>query len=102
MDTTPDGQTILKTDALGRVQTPKDRREELLDEFERSGLSGKKFAALVGVKYPTLATWASKRWRERGLAPTAGRAKAVRLLEAAGIGTHWYCGCAAEPRLRLR
>jgi hypothetical protein len=47
----------LKTDKLGRMQTPVARREQLLDEFERSGLSGKKFAAVVGVKYPTLATW---------------------------------------------
>jgi hypothetical protein len=40
---------VLKTDKLGRVQMPAERREQLLDEFERSGLSGKKFAALVGV-----------------------------------------------------
>ena len=31
---------ILKTDALGRVRIPAARREELLDEFERSGMSG--------------------------------------------------------------
>jgi len=65
MDTIPDGQTILKTDALGRVQTPKDRREELLDEFEKSGLTGQKFAALSGVKYQTFATWAQRRRRAR-------------------------------------
>ncbi len=41
------GETILKTDAKGRVQTPPERREKLLEEFERSGLSGSKFAALV-------------------------------------------------------
>ena len=57
---------VLKTDQLGRMQTPVERREQILDEFERSGLSGKKFAALVGIKYPTLATWAAKRRRERG------------------------------------
>ena len=37
---------ILKTDEKGRVRTPAARRESLLDEFERSGLSGTKFAAL--------------------------------------------------------
>jgi hypothetical protein len=37
------------------------RREELLDEFERSGLSGPKFAALVGIKYSTFAAWAHRR-----------------------------------------
>ena len=73
---------VLKADKLGRVQTPAARREQVLDEFERSGLSGKKFAALVGIKYPTLATWAAKRRRERGLPPVVKRSKTVRLLEA--------------------
>jgi hypothetical protein len=31
---------ILKTDALGRVRTPRERREALLEEFEKSGMSG--------------------------------------------------------------
>ena len=75
-------EVVLKTDKRGRVQTPAARREQLLDEFERSGLSGKEFAALVGIKYPTLATWASKRRRERGLAPTLKGPKTVRLVEA--------------------
>jgi len=57
MNTTSADETILKTDVLGRVRTPRERREHLLDEFERSGLSGKKFAALAGIKYPTFATW---------------------------------------------
>ena len=30
---------ILKTDTRNRVVTPPERRESLLDEFERSGLS---------------------------------------------------------------
>ena len=35
---------LLKTEALGGVKTPAARREQLLDEFERSGTSGQKFA----------------------------------------------------------
>jgi hypothetical protein len=50
---------ILKTDTRGRVQRPVAQRERLLDEFEKSGLSGSKFAALVGVKYQTFAGWAN-------------------------------------------
>jgi len=46
---------ILKSDTRGRVLTPAHRRETLLDEFERSGLSGVKFAALSGIKYSTFA-----------------------------------------------
>jgi len=60
------GQTILKTDARGRVRVPVERREALLDEYEKSGLSGKKFALLVGIKHQTFATWAAKRRKERG------------------------------------
>jgi len=62
------GQEILKTDARGRVQTPVKRREALLDEFERSGLSGKKFALLVGIKHQTFAAWVTKRRKQRGSA----------------------------------
>lgn len=56
---------MLKTDVRGRVRVPNDRREELLNEFERSGLSGPKFAALIGVKYQTFAWWVQQR-RQRG------------------------------------
>jgi hypothetical protein len=52
---------ILETDERGRVRTPAERRESLLDEFERSGLSAVKFAALVGIKYQTFAAWAARR-----------------------------------------
>jgi DNA-binding transcriptional regulator YiaG len=58
-------EQLLKTDARGRVRTPAARRESLLDEFEGSGLSGKKFAALVGVNYQTFACWAQKRRCQR-------------------------------------
>lgn len=36
--------TILKRDALGRVTLPRERREALVDEFERSGVPATKFA----------------------------------------------------------
>ncbi|MDB6108465.1 MAG: hypothetical protein JWR69_215 [Pedosphaera sp.] len=42
---------VFKTDTRGRVHMPAGRRESLLDEFERSGLSGAKCAALAGIKY---------------------------------------------------
>jgi hypothetical protein len=66
------GQTILKTDARGRVRVPVERREALLDEYEKSGLSGKKFAVLVGIKHQTFATWATKRRKERGAVGVRG------------------------------
>lgn len=85
MSTTPTDERILKTDVLGRVKTPLARREQLLEEFERSGLSGQKFAELVGVKYPTFATWAQKRRRAVGAYPVkalAARTDPVKWLEA--------------------
>ena len=44
------GTNNFKTDGLGRVRTPLAQRELMLDAFERSGLSGMKFAAQHRVK----------------------------------------------------
>jgi hypothetical protein len=77
--------TILKQDSRGRVRTSAARREQLLDEFEHSGLSGPKFAELVGVKYQTFATWVQKRKRKGGSASSEGKVPAparVKWLEA--------------------
>ncbi len=82
MNTTPTEEVVLKQDVLGRVKTPKERREELLDEFEKSGLTGQKFAALAGVNYQTFATWAQKRRRARGSYPAVKRPKQLRWVEA--------------------
>jgi hypothetical protein len=51
---------ILKSDAAGRVLVPLDRQVELVREFERSGLSGPRFAEIAGVKYQTFAAWRRK------------------------------------------
>jgi hypothetical protein len=78
--------SLLKTDVLGRVKTPAARREQLLDEFERSGASGQQFAELVGVKYQTFATWVQQRKRRRAVSTkgktSKGPAAKVRWLEA--------------------
>ena len=55
---------ILKVDTLKRVRVPKARREAILGEFERSGLSGAAFAKLHGLKYGTFATWSLKRRKQ--------------------------------------
>ena len=77
---------LLKTDTLGRVRTPAARREQLLDEFERSGASGVQFAELTGLKYQTLATWVRQRRRKRQAAArnqaAPSPAAAMRWLEA--------------------
>lgn len=48
---------ILKTDTRGHMRTPVARREVLLAEFDRSGLSGKQFARLSGINYSTFQYW---------------------------------------------
>ena len=88
MNTTQTDEAILKTDALGRVRTPAARREQLLDEFERSGMSGVQFAEFVGIKYQTFATWAQHRRRRRKTAASskppgqAAAPKQLRWMEA--------------------
>jgi len=76
---------IIKTDVKGRLRTPKARQEELLDEFERSGLSAKRFAEVSGIKYQTFAGWAARHRKERQPHATEasnGKADPVRWLEA--------------------
>jgi hypothetical protein len=78
---------ILKQDTRGRVRVSVERREALVDEFEKSALSGAKFARLAGVKYATFANWVARRRRQRAAvslgesAPSNG-VRPIRLFEA--------------------
>ena len=87
---------ILKRDGLGRVRTPRARREALAEEFAKSGVSAQKFAALVGVNYQTFASWVQGWRRTRGQDPSAAKKAAapVRLWEAVVEGGG---GAAREP-----
>jgi hypothetical protein len=93
---------VLKQDTRGRVRTPVERRESLLDEFEHSGVSGAEFARLAGIKYATFMGWRHQRKRRAtegggrdeggSTAAPATRRRPVRLFEAfaevAGSGGH--------------
>ena len=57
---------ILKVDEVGRVRTPPEKREAMLAEYERSGMTGAQFARFVGVRYSTLMYWLQKRRKEAG------------------------------------
>ncbi len=57
--------SLIKTDVLGRMHRTAEQRARILDEYERSGLSGPKFAALCGVKYQTFASWLARRKGQR-------------------------------------
>jgi hypothetical protein len=43
------GDGLLKTDTVGRVRVPRERREQLLREFANRGTSARRFAQLPGV-----------------------------------------------------
>ena len=59
--TTEPVDQILIQDSRGRVRTPRERREALIEEYERSGMSGIAFAKEHGIKYTTLASWIQKK-----------------------------------------
>lgn len=67
-----ESELLLKTDRMGRVRMPAARREQILDRFESSGLSGQAFASQIGVKYSTFASWVQKRRRARGVYANGG------------------------------
>jgi transposase-like protein len=72
----------LKTDVLGRVRITAKHREALLDAYEQSSMSGAKFAAAHGVKYPTFASWIQKRRRDRGQYEPSNESVPAALLES--------------------
>jgi transposase-like protein len=67
------GSEILKVDEVGRVRTPPEKREAMLAEFDRSGMTGAQFARFVGVRYPTLMYWLQKRRKGAGQSEQATR-----------------------------
>jgi hypothetical protein len=58
------GEQLLRLDVRGRVRTGRDRREQLLSEYDRSGVSGARFARMAGIKYATFAGWLHQRRRK--------------------------------------
>ncbi|MBV8416245.1 MAG: hypothetical protein JO251_13630 [Verrucomicrobia bacterium] len=56
---------ILSQAARGRVLVSRERRQSLLEEYDRSGMSAMKFAQYLGIKYSTLAYWLQSRRRQR-------------------------------------
>lgn len=89
-------EIILKSDACGRVLVPVERQVELVREFERSGLSGPRFAEMAGVKYPTFAAWR----RKHGTLPPARRPRMALAQEASWLEA--VVGPDAGPAVTVR
>src|ERR1700726_1465108 len=95
---------ILSQDARGRVLVSQERRESLLEEYDRSGMSGGKFAQYVGIKYSTLSYWLQSRRRHRErkklllkAARTQNRVRAMGGGLKQWLRTFQGLGCQQEP-----
>ena len=81
-----------KRDARGRRIISAGRRAELLDAYERSGMTQAQFARSERITYPTFATWVQK-WRRgktasdpAGMAPVRAPLAKVRFQEVRALG----------------
>lgn len=91
---------ILNADKLGRVQVPAEGRESLLEEFERSGMTGVEFAEHHGIKYQTFASW--RQSRKKAKASHRGSAPEFYLVETSeSQSLETDSGSASELRINL-
>lgn len=96
--TTTDEMVVLAHDARGRVRRTPEQRAALLAEFDRSGMSGSRFARHYGIKYQTLASWLQKRRRPAN--PAVPRSGTLALAEVV-IGPTPTPAAAAGSGLRI-
>ena len=89
MENSNEGE-LLKMDRRGHVRVPRERREALLDEFERCGVSAAEFAAQIGVKYQTFAHWRQRREQKRATAgDSVALAPAALMAPESRPGIRW-------------
>jgi hypothetical protein len=91
-------ELVLKCDRKGRVKTPVERQEEILAEFDRSGMSGMAFAQHCGIKYQTFVAWRRKR-RERNGSLSADSLNFVEAVIEAGGERPAACGGCVRVQL---
>lgn len=94
--------TIIRTGSDGRLRYSRDQRRDLLEAFDRSGLSAMSFSRQHGVSYQTFIAWLRKR-RESGdcLPPDAPAFAEVMLQQpshdsSAGLRVVLPCGTTIE------
>ena len=88
-------EKIIKSDTQGRLRTTAERREFLLAEFERSAMTGRKFAEWAGIRYSTFGNW----WRAR---KKSQRAELPAPAAENTTGTRWLEAVVEKPRLQTR
>jgi hypothetical protein len=91
---------IIKQDTRGRLRTTRERRQSLLGEFDRSAMTGRKFAKWAGIKYSTFSNWLRAR-RKSGCpqlpAPPVEGSPGTRWLEAVVEGSAPKQGSKIKP-----
>lgn len=81
MTETQSSVEVLKVDTVGRVCTPKEKRDEILVAYRKSGMTGRQFAQYCGIKYATLMSWVGKANLEAS-ASRVGGVEGIRWVEA--------------------
>lgn len=71
----------MKSDRIGRTHYSREYREEVLAAFDQSGVSGPSFARQCGIKYPTFASWVTKRRKANKEPESAVQASSFILAE---------------------
>ena len=102
--------SLLKLDTRGRVRSSKERRQAILAEFDRSGVSGAQFAKLTGLRYSTFAGWVSRHRKAKAGSKAATLAVAVPAFapavdgraEAHPLPAAWATGRGAVTWFRAR
>ena len=74
MTTATDDPTsiIIKSDRTGRSRYTQEYKDEVVNAYEASGMSGPAFAEHCGLKYPTFASWVAKRRSTENTPPGGG------------------------------
>lgn len=96
------GSEIVKTSKAGHILTSRHHRQELLAEFDKSGICASEFAKLAGIKYPTFMYWLQQRRRKQPASalPTAP-AKGTPALWLEGVIEKAQSGAASGAVLPL-
>jgi transposase-like protein len=80
--TSLENKELVTVNARGRVQTPREVREKILEEYEGSGMSARQYARVTGIREKTFCNWVRKRRRGVAGEVSAVRKQGVTLLEA--------------------
>lgn len=98
--------TIIRTGSDGRLRYSREQRQDLLEAFDRSGLSAMSFSRQHGISYQTFIAWLRKRRECGDLLPTESPAFAEVMLQpssqASSVGLRILLSCGTVIELSCR